>query len=125
MSDVAVQVILSQSARRGDSEFVWVNPKTGDRYKNINKAFDVLRKKAGLTTFKIHGLRRAFASNLANQSVPVNIIQSLLTHASPITTSLYIRLEPSNLLAASQKASSVLQAAMAAAPAAAPTVTPA
>ncbi|MBK6593301.1 MAG: site-specific integrase [Burkholderiales bacterium] len=57
ISDVAVQAIQSQSARRGDSEFVWVNPKTGDRYKNINKAFDVLRKKANLPTFKIHGLR--------------------------------------------------------------------
>ena len=112
MSSVAAQAILSQDANRGVSEFVWVNPKTGERYQNIQKAFDVLRKRASLPTFKIHGLRRAFASNLANQSVPVNIIQALLTHASPITTSLYIRLEPSNLLAASQKASSVLQAAM-------------
>jgi integrase len=118
MSDVAVQTILSQSASKADSEFIWVNPKTGDRYKNINKAFDVLRKKSGLPTFKIHGLRRSFASNLANQSVPINLIQQLLTHASPVTTSLYIRVEPSNLLAASQKASSVLQNAMAAAPAA-------
>lgn len=116
MSSVAAQAILGQEVNRGTSEFVWVNPKTGDRYKNINKAFDVLRKKAGLPTFKIHGLRRAFASNLANQSVPVNIIQALLTHASPITTSLYIRLEPGNLLAASQKVSSVLQSAMSAAP---------
>ena len=114
MSDLAAQAILSQAGNRGDSEFVWVNPKTGDRYKNINKAFDVLRKKAELPTFKIHGLRRAFASNLANQSVPINLIQALLTHASPNTTALYIRVKPSNLLAASQKAGSVLQAAMSA-----------
>ena len=120
ISDLAVQTILSQSAHRSNTDFVWVNPKTGDRYKNINKAFDVLRKKAGLPTFKIHGLRRAFASNLANQSVPINLIQALLTHASPVTTSLYIRVEPSNLLAASQKASSVLQAAMAVVPATTP-----
>ena len=112
MSDVAEQAINSQSANRGDSEFVWVNPKTGDRYKNINKAFNVLRTRARLPTFKKHGLRRAFASNLANQSVPVNVIQELLTHASPVTTALYIRLKPSTLLEASQKVSSVLRSAM-------------
>lgn len=112
MSDVAEQAINSQSANRGDSEFVWVNPRTGDRYKNINRAFNLLRQSARLPTFKKHGLRRAFATNLANQSVPVNVIQELLTHASPVTTALYIRLKPSTLLAASQKASSVLRSAM-------------
>lgn len=112
MSDVAEQAIRSQDANRGDSEFVWVNPRTGDRYKNINKAFHVLRTRARLPTFKIHGLRRAFASNLANQSVPINLIQELLTHASPVTTALYIRVKPSNLLEASLKASSVLRSAM-------------
>jgi integrase len=113
MGDLAAQAILSQSATRGDSEFVWINPKTGDRYKNINKAFDVLRKKAGLPTFKIHGLRRTFATTLANAGTPINVIQQLLTHASPVTTDLYIKVSSSNLLAATQGVSSVLQSAMA------------
>lgn len=112
MGDLAAQAILSQSATRGDSEFVWINPKTGDRYKNINKAFDVLRKKAGLPTFKIHGLRRTFATTLANSGTSINVIQQLLTHASPVTTDRYIRVSASNLLAATQGVSSVLQSAM-------------
>lgn len=114
MGDMAAQAILSQAANRGDSEFVWVNPKTGDRYKNINKAFDVIRKKAGLPTFKIHGLRRTFATTLANNGTSINVIQQLLTHASPVTTDRYIRVAPSNLLAASQGVSSILQSAMSA-----------
>lgn len=112
MGDLAVQAILSQSATRGDSEYVWTNPKTGERYKNINKAFDVLRKKAGLPTFKIHGMRRTFATTLANAGTSINVIQQLLTHASPVTTDRYIRVSPSNLLAATQGVSSVLQSAM-------------
>ena len=113
MGDLAAQAILSQSATRGDSEFVWINPRTGERYKNINKAFDVLRKKAGLPTFKIHGLRRTFATTLANAGTSINVIQQLLTHASPVTTDRYIRVSASNLLAATQGVSSVLQSAMA------------
>ena len=112
MGDLAAQAILSQSGTRGDSEYVWINPKTGERYKNINKAFDVLRKKAGLPNFKLHGLRRTFATTLANAGTSINVIQQLLTHASPVTTDRYIRVSASNLLAATQGVSSVLQSAM-------------
>ena len=117
MSDMAAEAIQSQLATRGDSEFVWVNSRTGTRYMNINKPFDVLRKKAGVPTFKIHGLRRTFATTLANQSVPVQVIQALLTHASPVTTGLYIRLSSRTLHDATNGASSAIRAAMAAAPA--------
>ncbi|MDD2880444.1 MAG: tyrosine-type recombinase/integrase [Rhodoferax sp.] len=113
MGDLAAQAILSQAATKGDCEFVWINPKSGDRYKNINKAFDVLRKKAGLPTFKLHGLRRTFATTLANAGTSINVIQQLLTHASPVTTDRYIRVSASNLLAATQGVSFVLQSAMA------------
>lgn len=114
MGDMAAKAILSQAANRGDSEFVWVNPKTGDRYKNINKAFNIIRKAAELPTFKIHGLRRTFATTLANAGTSINIIQKLLTHASPVTTDRYIRISPDNLHLATQGVSSILQAAMSA-----------
>ena len=117
MGDMAAEAIQSQLATRGDSEFVWVNPKTGNRYVNINKPFDVLRKKAGVPTFKIHGLRRTFATTLANAGTSINVIQQLLTHASPVTTDRYIRVSSKTLHDATNGASSVLRAAMAAAPA--------
>jgi integrase len=84
---------------------------------NINKPFDVLRKKAGVPTFKIHGLRRTFATTLANAGTSINVIQQLLTHASPVTTDRYIRVSSKTLHDATNGASSVLRAAMAAAPA--------
>lgn len=117
MGDMAAEAILSQSAARGDCEFVWVNPKTGERYKNVNKAFDVLRRRAGLPTFKIHGLRRTFATTLANAGTSINVIQQLLTHASPVTTDRYIRVSSKTLHDATNGASSAIRAAMAAAPA--------
>jgi integrase/recombinase XerD len=82
----------------------------------------VLRKKAGVPTFKIHGLRRTFATTLANQSVPIQVIQSLLTHASPVTTDRYIRVSSKTLHEATNGASSVIRAAMSAASAATPAV---
>jgi integrase len=120
MSDMAADAILSQAAARGDSEYVWVNPKTGKRYVNINKPFDVLRKKAGVPTFKIHGLRRTFATTLANAGTSINVIQQLLTHASPVTTDRYIRVSSKTLHDATNGASLAIRAAMAAAPAVAP-----
>jgi integrase len=120
MGDMAAEAIQSQLATRGESEYVWVNPRTGTRYMNINKPFDVLRKKAGVPTFKIHGLRRTFATTLANQSVPIQVIQSLLTHASPVTTDRYIRVSSKTLHDATNGASSVLRAAMQATPAPTP-----
>jgi integrase len=117
MSDMAAEAIQSQLATKGDSEFVWVNPKTGKRYVNINKPFDVLRKKAGVPTFKIHGLRRTFATTLANAGTSINVIQQLLTHASPVTTDRYIRISSKTLHDATNGASSAIKAAMAAAPA--------
>ena len=117
MSDMAAEAIQSQLATKGDSEYVWVNPKTGKRYVNINKPFDVLRKKAGVPTFKIHGLRRTFATTLANAGTSINVIQQLLTHASPVTTDRYIRVSSKTLHDATNGASSAIRAAMAAAPA--------
>jgi integrase len=122
MAGLAAEAVQTQVATRGDSEFVWVNARTGERYKNINKAFDVLRRKAGLPTFKIHGLRRTFATTLANAGTSINVIQQLLTHASPVTTDRYIRVSSKTLHDATNGASSVIRAAMAAAPAVAPAV---
>jgi len=117
MSNMAADAILSQAAATGESEYVWVNPKTGKRYVNINKPFDVLRKKAGVPTFKIHGLRRTFATTLANAGTSINVIQQLLTHASPVTTDRYIRVSSKTLHDATNGASSAIRAAMAVAPA--------
>jgi integrase len=120
MAGLAAETVQTQVATRGDSEFVWVNPTTGERYKNINKAFDVLRKKAGLPTFKIHGLGRTFATTLANAGTSINVIQQLLTHSSPVTTDRYFRVSSKTLHNATNGASSAIRAAMASAPAVAP-----
>jgi integrase len=114
MSEMAAEAIQSQCANRGVSDYVWVNPKTKEWYKNIHRPFNILREKAGLPTFKIHGLRRTFATTLANAGTSINIIQQLLTHASPVTTDRYIRVSSKTLHDATNGASSVIRAAMAA-----------
>ena len=123
ISDTAAEAIMSQVAGKGKYEYVWINPKTGDRYKNINKAFNIIRQAAGLPTFHIHGLRRAFATALCNPSAAnpsgtnTAIIQKLLTHQSIATTERYIRVSAQSLHDSTATVSAVLKAAMAAAPA--------
>ena len=123
VSETAAAAIMSQIAGKGKYEYIWINPKTGDRYKNINKAFNIIRQAAGLPTFHIHGLRRAFATALCNPSVAnpsgtnTAIIQKLLTHQSIATTERYIRVSAQSLHDSTATVSAVLKAAMAAAPA--------
>ena len=112
LSDMAAEAIQSQSANRGLHEYIWINPRTKERYKNIHLPFNILRERANLPTFKIHGLRRAFATTLANNGTSINVIQQLLTHASPVTTDRYIRISSDTLHSASNGVSSIIRAAM-------------
>ena len=123
ISDIAAEAITSQEAGKGKFEYIWINPRTRDRYKNINKAFDVIRKASGVPTFHIHGLRRTFATTLCNPTAnnpsgtnPA-IIQKLLNHQSIATTERYLRVSPKSLHESAATVSAVLKAAMAAAPA--------
>jgi integrase len=117
ISDIAAEAILSQQAGKGKFEYVWINPRTGDRYKNINKAFNIIRRAAGVPTFHIHGLRRQFATTLANMNTNSGVIRELLNHASITTTEKYIKISQKTLHDSTASVSAVLKAAMAAAPA--------
>jgi integrase len=118
VSGVAMEAILSQAAGRGKYEYIWINPKTGNRYVNINKAFNAIRIAAGVPTFHIHGLRRQFATTLANMNTNSAVIKELLNHASISTTERYIRISPKTLHESTNNVSEVLRSAMAAATAA-------
>ena len=58
--------------------------------RNVNRVFERVRDKAGLTEHTLHGLRHDFCSLLMEQGVPDKIIAELAGHANPaITRRLY------------------------------------
>jgi len=79
---------------------------------NNAKAFRAIRDAAGLPKdFRpMHGLRHAFASNLASSGqVDLYTIQRLLTHKSPLMTQRYAHLRDETLRSASNLAGAVLK----------------
>lgn len=67
----------------GDSVFVFETPsnRTVGHIESIHKALDRIKEKSGVD-FRIHDLRRTFASGLAKQGVDRTVIGKLLNHKS-------------------------------------------
>jgi len=88
--------------RQGD--YVFINPKTGDRYKDIKSAFKTALKKAGIKNFHFHDLRHTFASHLVMAGVDLTTVKELLGHKDIKMTLRYSHLAPEH----KQKAVNVL-----------------
>lgn len=67
-----------------------------DHYR-LSEELEAVCKKAGLRKITWHTLRHSFASQLAAKGIPLNIVQTLLGHASITTTMKYAHVAPSTL----------------------------
>jgi len=97
MNEMLCEALQGQwKTRLPQSDYVFQNrdarhPRYGDRFTERKKFMRGLCKRAGVKHFGFHGLRRFFASLLADkykEGLPV--IQKLLGHASPSTTDRYV-----------------------------------
>lgn len=50
-------------------------------------------KRAGLTPVTFHALRAHYSTIVADRGLPLSLLQALLGHADPKTTSIYVRPE--------------------------------
>jgi integrase len=66
--------------------FVFWNPKTGTRYRQINLTFDRARRKAGLGWVQLKDFRRALGIYLAESGEPMHVVQRQLGHSTIRTT---------------------------------------
>jgi len=107
-------VVLRQAYADGDkdSEYVFVNKRTGKPHTTIQKQWERIREKAGLRHCRLHDLRHTFASYLANSGRSLLEIQTLLGHASPKVTLRYSHLSQQTLMDASNTASDRISFAM-------------
>lgn len=84
--------ILLRLKENNNSEYVFVNPETGTKYYEIDRAWRKCLNKAGIKNFRFHDLRHTVGTRLAKEGVPVNVIQSIMAHSDVQTTMRYIHL---------------------------------
>ncbi len=94
LSDYAIEWV-QQLVRYVGCPYVFVNPRTGKRWKSPEHAFQRGRKKAGLTWVGFHDLRRFRAAQWIRLGLDVETVRKLLGHRDIQTTQPYIKgLEP-------------------------------
>ena len=101
LNDVAVEV-LQGLVGRYQSEYIFLNSKTMQPYRDIKKSWYSIRKAAGLVEFRIHDLRHQHASMLVNAGRSLYEVQQILGHSSSQVTERYSHLQQSRLQSASE-----------------------
>lgn len=89
--------VLPFVGEEGTSPYVFTNPETGTRYKDLSRPFEQTCRKAGIEDVTFHTLRHTFASRLAQAGVPLNTVRELLGHGDMGVTMRYAHLAPNNL----------------------------
>ena len=93
--------LMRERARRGVvSPYVFVNPLSGDRWKDLGRAFESALKRAGIENFRFHDLRHHAASWLTMAGVDLLTVASILGHKDLRMTQRYSHLSPRHKLEA-------------------------
>jgi integrase len=88
MNDI---VIAELTKWKKDSEYVFVNPKTGTFIRNIGKTFMRVCRDAKINNLTIHDLRHTAASHLVNDcSIDIVTASKILGHSNILMTVKYI-----------------------------------
>ena len=103
----AKKAALSRHGRgpKPQSDFIFVNWRTGRAFSNIFNSWDLAREKAGLKDVRMHDLRHSFASSLVNNGMNIYDVKELLGHSSIQTTQRYAHLSQERLQMAAEKVS--------------------
>ncbi|MEH6616997.1 MAG: site-specific integrase [Porticoccus sp.] len=94
--------------KENDQGHLFINPRTGKRYTNINKTWYRIRKEAGLPNLRMHDLRHQYASHLVNSGRSLYEVQQILGHSDPTVTQRYAHLSTRALQEAAESASACL-----------------
>lgn len=96
LNRTALDVLKRWKSQGEGAGLVFVSPKTGGRFDNINKAWDQLTKDAKLPDFRFHDTRHHFASMLVQKGIDLNTVRELLGHGDLKLTMRYAYLAPEN-----------------------------
>ncbi len=74
--------------------YVFLSPRTGERWVDFKKQFHTAIDRAGIEDFRFHDTRHTFASHLVMAGVDIKTVQELLGHATLTMTMKYSHLAP-------------------------------
>lgn len=100
--------LLKRIPKEQNNPYVIIGRKNQSHLINLQKPWQRIREKAGLSDVRIHDLRHTFASVAAANGLSLPIIGALLGHKQSQTTSRYAHLVGQPLLEASEKIGSQL-----------------
>jgi integrase len=91
LNSAALELLRSLPREPGNA-FIFPSPVTGRPSASLHFPWTRIRKRAGLTGFRLHDLRHSFASFLVNNGVSIYVVQGLLGHANIRATQRYAHL---------------------------------
>lgn len=89
LNDEAARVVRAWYGMRKQSPYVFYNPETGDRFKDLWLGLKKACRKAGLKGVTWHTFRHTFASRLTHAGADLVTVKELLGHANITTTMRY------------------------------------
>jgi integrase len=101
LNSAALELLRSLPREAGNA-FIFPSPVTGRPSASLHFPWTRIRKRAGLTEFRLHDLRHSFASFLVNKGVSIYIVQGLLGHANVRATQRYAPLANETLSVAAE-----------------------
>jgi integrase len=96
LDDTVLSVLKTLREQTADSEWVFPELQSG---RSFRTAWRTCLKRAGITGWRWHDLRHAFASSLSQNGVDINSVRQLLGHADLRSTVRYAALSPDFLAA--------------------------
>lgn len=105
-----LRALLESMVRRLDTPYVFVNPETGTRWRDVGRAFDAALRRAKILDFRFHDLRHTFASQLVMAGVDLVTVKELLGHAEIKMTLRYAHLAPAHKVKAMEVYDQVMNA---------------
>ncbi len=81
--------LVSQASASG-WEYLFTNPRTGTRIKDLKKSFKNALKDAGIEDFTFHDLRHTFGTIAVDRGAPLTGVRDALGHTTLETTNRYV-----------------------------------
>lgn len=91
-----LRAALQGLTRRLDSPYVFCDPLTGQRYRDVKRSFASACRRAGIKDFRFHDCRHTFASQLVMAGADLMTVKDLLGHKTLAMTLRYSHLAPAH-----------------------------